>query len=88
MRKFKEGFNYIIRVEGPFEKHIYTDKLDADLAYRDYMAAGWFMINDMTYARRIEDVSKPVSPAPKRLERSQTDALLLPRYHNGSGFAQ
>jgi len=80
MQKLKQGFNYIIRVDGPFEKHIYTDKIDADLAYRDYMAAGWFMLNDMTFARRIVDAAKPVSPKPSRLD--------LPRFHNGSGFAQ
>lgn len=80
MKAYKQGYNYIIRCEGPFEKHIYTDKLDAEVVYRDYMAAGWFMIGDTIFARRVTDVSKPVSPAPRRLD--------LPRFHNGSGFAQ
>lgn len=80
MKRLKQGYNYIIRCEGAFEKHIYTDKLDADLAYDDYMQAGWFMISDTIFARRITDATNPVSNAPKRLD--------LPRYHSGSGFAQ
>lgn len=77
----KNTFNHILRVEGSFEKHIFTDKLDAELVYEDYMKAGWFMTNDFTYCRRITDpkdvVIKSPPPAPK-----------FPRVHGYSGFAQ
>ncbi len=54
-------FNYIQRTAGSFEYHEYTTSEDAELVYRDYMASGWFMVNDLTYARRFE-AKAPVWP--------------------------
>lgn len=55
--QFKKGY-YIWSVRGDYEYHRYHSREEAGYVYEKYMKGDWFMVDDMTFARKYQPLPR------------------------------